>query len=115
VASGSFEVQSEAGPLKGLRFFVSGNQRDRQRRINDAWKDLPVRYSIAINGHRVMENRRIEELIKPQYVRVPAKFWLGDQPATERKAIVTITLECTENVKIGGVFPPPAIALEYFH
>jgi len=115
VATGSFEVQSEAVPLQGLRFFVSGNQRARQRRIKESWKDLPVRYSIAINGHRVLENRPIEELVKPQFVQVPAKFWLDDKPATERKAIVTITLECTEDVKIGGVFPPPAIALEYFH
>jgi hypothetical protein len=115
VASGNFEVQSEAGPLKGLRFFVSGNQRDRQRRIKDAWKDLPIRYSIAVNGRRFLENRPIEELATPRYVQLPAKFWLDDQPATESKAIVTITLECTDDVKIGGVSPPPAIALEYFH
>lgn len=114
-ATAAFTVQSEAGPLRGLRFFVAGNQRARQQQIRDAWKGLPIRYAITINGKKVVEDQPLEELTRPRFMLVPASHWLGNEPAADATAIVTVTLTCTDDTAMGRILPPPAISVEYFH
>jgi hypothetical protein len=114
-ATATFTVQSEAGPLRGLRFFVAGNQRARQQQIRDAWKGLPIRYAITINGKKVVEDQPLEELTRPRFLLVPASHWLGKQPPTESTASVMVTLTCTADTAIRRITPPPAISIEYFH
>ncbi|MFM8478536.1 MAG: hypothetical protein ACKOEO_22360 [Planctomycetaceae bacterium] len=114
-AAATFTVQSEAGPLRGLRFFVAGNQRARNQQIRNAWKGLPIRYAITINGKTVLEDRPLDELARPRFVLVPASEWLGKQRPTEPSASVIVTLTCTADTSIGRIAPPPAISIEYFH
>lgn len=114
-ATAAFTVQSEAGPLRGLRFFVAGNQRARQQQIRDAWKGLPIRYAITINGKKIVEDQPLEELTRPRFFLVPASQWLGNQPPAASTASVTVTLTCTADLATGRITPPPAISIEYFH
>ncbi|MFM7058733.1 MAG: hypothetical protein ACKO2P_17615 [Planctomycetota bacterium] len=114
-ASTDVTIQSEAGPLRGLRFFVAGNQRARQQRIPDAWQGLPIRYAIAINGKTIVEDRPLEELSRPRFLLVPASEWLGKTQPSATTATVTVTLTCTADLAIGRISPPPAISVEYFH
>ncbi len=116
-AAAEFTIQSEAGPLKGLRLFVAGNQRARQRQIRDAWKGLPITYTISINGKKLGEDRPLEELARPRFIIVPASDWLGQNlPATSTStATVTVRLTCTADVAIGRLVPAPAISVEYLH
>jgi hypothetical protein len=94
---------------------VAGNQRARQQQIRDAWKGLPIRYAITINGKKVVEDQPLEELTRPRLLLVPASHWLGKQPPTESTVSVMVTLTCTADTAIGRITPPPAISIEYFH
>lgn len=110
-----FVVQTGGGQLPGLSFFISGNQRARIHRINNNWKSLPFQYSVMIEGFNLVENRPLEELALPRFWSVPSRLWDPDGSDVARTVTVTVTLECTEDVAIGRLSPPPAVAIEYFH
>jgi hypothetical protein len=110
-----FVVQCGGSRIPGLSFFISGNQRARINRINDNWKSLPLQYSVSIEDFRLAENRPLEELARPKFLAVSRKFWDPDGKRDGRIVTVTVSLECTEDIAIGRLSPPPAIALEYFH
>ncbi|MFM7058732.1 MAG: hypothetical protein ACKO2P_17610 [Planctomycetota bacterium] len=113
--SQQFVVQCGGRWLPGLSFFISGNQRARINRINDEWKSLPFLYSVSIEDFKLAENRPLEELAFPRFRGVPKKFWDPDGTGEARNVTVTVSLECTADIAIGRLSPPPAIALEYFH
>jgi len=110
-----FRVQTGRSRLPGLSFFISGNQRARIHRINDNWKSLPFRYSVSIEDFVLAENRPLEELALPRFRSVARHLW--DRAGKEARGEVTITLalECTEDVAIGRLSPPPAVAIEFLH
>jgi hypothetical protein len=110
-----FRVQTGRSRLPGLSFFISGNQRARIHRINDNWKSLPFRYSVSIEDFVLAENRPIEELALPRFRSVPRHLWDSAGKDAGGDVTVTVTLECTEDVAIGRLSPPPAVAIEYFH
>jgi hypothetical protein len=110
-----FIVQTGRSRLPGLSFFISGNQRARIHRINDNWKSLPFRYSVSIEDFVLAENRPIEELALPRFRSVPRHLWDSAGKDSRTEVTVTVTLECTEDVAIGRLSPPPAVAIEYFH
>ena len=109
-----FEVDLKSSELYGLGFFLSGNQRFRQCRDLSAWNDLPIRYSLAVGGRTLVEDRPISDLAIPRFKTVPPEVLQQDGKKTGR-VIVTVTLRCEEDAAIGRVFPPPAVAVEYFH
>ncbi len=110
-----FVVQCGGSRIPGLSFFISGNQRARINRINDNWKSLPLQYSVSIEDFRLAENRPLEELARPKFLAVSRKYWDPDGKRDGRNVTITVSLECTEDIAIGRLSPPPAIALEYFH
>jgi hypothetical protein len=110
-----FVVQCGGSRIPGLSFFISGNQRARINRINNNWNSLPLQYSVSIEDFKLAENRPLEELARPKFLAVSRKFWDPDGKRGGRNVTVTVSLECTEDIPIGRLSPPPAIALEYFH
>lgn len=110
-----FVVQTGGSKLTGLSFFLSGNQRARIHRINDNWKSLPFQYSVAIENFSVVESRPIEELALPRFWSIPRKLWDKEGKVPPQNVTFTVTLECTEDVAIGRLSPPPAVAIEYLH
>jgi len=110
-----FRVQTGGTRLLGLSFFISGNQRARIHRISDNWKSLPFRYSVAIEDFVLAENRPLEELALPRFRSVARALWDPTGKDAPGELTVTVTLECTDDIAIGRLSPPPAVALEYFH
>ena len=114
VATQTFEVISQSGSLRGLSFFLSGNQRFRQHSLPTRWNDLPLVYSISIGGKSLVHDRPISELRTPRFVSIPRDFWLAEGESANR-VLVTVEMRCERDAAIGKLTLPPAIAVEYLH
>jgi hypothetical protein len=70
---------------------------------------------VAIESFKVVENRPLRDLALPRFLSVPSHLWDPGSKHVAHGVTVTVTLECTEDVAIGRLSPPPAVAIEYFH
>ncbi len=112
----SFEVFSEGGPLRGLRFFVSGNQHCVGRSVGNDWAGIPVRYRVEIKG-KLIRKGLISDLRKATFIELPAEFWAEQESVrSESERIdVSISLETAEEFRWLRSGPDPAVAVEYFN
>jgi hypothetical protein len=112
----SFEVFSDGRPLRGLRFFVSGNQHSVGRSIGNDWAGIPVQYGVEIKG-KLVRKGFISDLRKAGYIELPAEFWAEQEPVVSKSARidVSISLETTEEFRWLRSGPDPAVAVEYFN
>ncbi len=115
-AAASFHVISDGGPLRGLRFFVSGNQHSVGQSVGESWLNLPVRYRLEIEGKEVrsgpLSDFRIARLME-----LPAEKWLPPGAVWKEtdRVSVSLVLETTEEFRWPRFGPAPAVAVEYFN
>lgn len=115
-ATASFHVISDGGPLRGLRFFVSGNQHSVGRSVSDNWVNLPVRYRVEIEGKEVRSGP-VSDFRKARLMELPAEHWLPQGAVwngTDRVK-VSLVLETTKEFRWPRFGPDPAVAVEYFN
>lgn len=124
LAERQFVVESTS-PLKGVRFFITGNVRkfvpeDREnyrRVLAEGWKGLPIEYEVLLGGKQVSRGP-LEALAFSRFAEYPAEFWLGDngeQPGTPNSVVMTLRLRCVGDVNIRNIVWPPSLAVEFFH
>lgn len=115
-AEASFHVISDGGPVRGLRFFISGNQHSVGRRVGDSWLNLPVRYRVEIEGKEVRSGP-ISDFRKARLLELPAESWLppGTVWQGTDRVKVSLVLETTTEFRWPRFGPDPAVAVEYFN
>jgi hypothetical protein len=115
-ASASFRIVSDGGPMRGMRFFISGNQHSIGRRVGNRWAGIPVQYKVEIGGKPV-SNGFISDLRKARFIEVPAEFW-GEQESggsESNRVNVALSLETTDEFRWLRFGPDPSVAVEYFN
>lgn len=110
-------VLSSASPSKThrLEFFISGDMRARaapmmKREIN-LWKDLPIEYSVSVNG-RIVSQGPVEQIFRAMFLDIPPNFLISAGTLSSDNVIVLLKLRCIKDVSI---LPPirTALAFEY--
>jgi hypothetical protein len=124
-----FRVTADRGRLNGLKFLITGNPREflhggygnRGVVLADAWKDLPIRYSVALEGREITSGR-LQDLARVKLAEFPAAFWRdqsrtvgGDSGSGENSVLITLTLESDGAADLGSLPWPPSLAVECFH
>ena len=124
-----FRVTADRGRLQGLKFLITGNPREflhggygnRGVVLMNAWKDLPIRYSVALEGKEITSGR-LQELARVKLAEFPAEFWRdqwrtvgGDSGSGENSVLITLTLESDGSADLGSLPWPPSLAVECFH
>jgi hypothetical protein len=115
-AAASFQVISDKRPVRGLRFFISGNQHSVGQSVGKSWLNLPVRYRLEIEGKEVrsgpLSDFRIARLME-----LPAEKWLPPGAVWKEtdRVSVSLVLETTEEFRWPRFGPAPAVAVEYFN
>jgi hypothetical protein len=124
-----FRVTADRGRLNGVKFLITANPReflhggysDRRNVLSDAWKDLPIRYSVAVEGKEIISGS-LQDLIRVKLAEFPAEFWRdqsrmvgGDSGSGENSVLITLTLESDGAADLGSLPWPPSLAVECFH
>jgi hypothetical protein len=124
-----FRVTADRGRLNGLKFLITGNPREflhggygnRRFVLADSWKDLPIRYSVALEGREITSGR-LQDLARVKLAEFPAAFWRdqsrtvgGDSGSGENSVLITLTLESDGAADLGSLPWPPSLAVECFH
>ncbi|MFM8478567.1 MAG: hypothetical protein ACKOEO_22515 [Planctomycetaceae bacterium] len=115
-AVASFLVISDGTPLRGLRFFLSGNQHSVGRRVGDSWQNLPVRYRVEIEGKEVRSGP-VSDFRRARLMEMPAETWLppGANCKGSDHVKVSLFLETTAEFRWPRQGPDPAVAVEYIN
>jgi hypothetical protein len=94
---------------KELRFFISGAQRSRMHPEKDEWQDVPMNYSVYLDGQSISEGT-VSDLASPRFFSLPLK---PDQ--LNRSLPIVLRL----NAKSGYLNSPtsirPELSVEFFH
>ena len=119
-----FRVTANRGKLEGLRFLVTGNPREflhggyanRSVVLRNAWKDLPIRYRMAIEGKEV-DSGRLEDLARVRPAGFTAESWRGQKPpgssgSAENSVLITLSMESDADADLANLPWPPSIAIE---
>ncbi|MFM7056097.1 MAG: hypothetical protein ACKO2P_04150 [Planctomycetota bacterium] len=118
-------VVTATAPLRGVRFFVTGNVRkfmpegtnDYVGALAAAWKGLPVDYEVLLGG-QVVSQGALENLAFNHFVERPAEFWrqaTQDASGDPKSVVITLRLRCREDVNVRRLVWPPSLAVEFFH